>query len=145
MSQRLPLTRAFEGFFFFSVVLSFRFCTSFFILVKNSSRDAIDLSRLSRRVLTLSSFPNLCNIISTFFPSLSAIDSAVSSSSSVSPSLVNRLASLLFSLRAKRRPRKTMWVCLSCSEASNCKDQQAKWRSTKNNFSYTLTVPSLSS
>ena len=36
-----------------------------------------------------------------------------------------------FSLRAKRRPRKTMWACLSFSEASNCKDQHAKWRNTK--------------
>ena len=77
-------------------VLSFRFCTSFSKKAKDSSRDAIDLCKLSRRASMLSSFCNLFNIISTFFPRSSAIDSAVSTSSSPSLVLVERLASLLF-------------------------------------------------
>ena len=90
---------------------------------KDSSRDAIDLCKLSRRASILSSFCNLFNIMSTFFPRSSAIDSAVSASSPASLELVERLASLLFFFpRAKRRPRKKIWVDLSFLEASNCKE-----------------------
>ena len=79
-------------------VLSFRFCTSFSKKAKDSSRDAIDLCKLSRRASILSSFCNLFKIMSTFFPRSSAIDSAVITSSSASLVLVERLASLLFFL-----------------------------------------------
>ena len=77
-------------------VLSFRFCTSFSKKAKDSSRDAIDMCKLSRRASILSSFCNLFNIMSTFFPRSPAIDRAVSTSSSTSFVLVERLASLLF-------------------------------------------------
>ena len=77
-------------------VLSFRFCTSFSKKAKDSSRDAIDLCKLSRRASMLSSFCNLFNIMSSFFSTSSAIDSTVSTSSSPSLVLVERLASLLF-------------------------------------------------
>ena len=87
-------------------VLSFRFCTSFSKKAKDSSRDAIDLCKLSRRASMLSSFCNLFNIMSSFFSTSSAIDSAVSTSSSPSLVLVERLASLLFFFLGRKGVRR---------------------------------------
>ena len=122
-------------------VLSFRFCTSFSKKAKDSSRDAIDLCKLFRRASMLFSFCNLFNIMSTFFPRSSAIDSAVSTSSSPSLVLVKRLASLLFFASGEKASDEEdlgRSFLFGGIELQRITCQKAEHRSTR---PYTSTVP----
>ena len=101
------------------------------------------LCKLSRRTSILSSFCNLFKIMSTFFPRLSTIDSAVITSSSASLVLVERLASLLFYLSGEKTSEEEdlgRSFLFGGIELQRITRQKAEHRRIR---PYTLTVPSI--